>query len=193
MTRTTGLQITTGAESLMQQDEMESCVDSCVARIRSMAVTWEPILARSVWYQAVGALADAVAQKMVADVMDTAAIGQDDAYAIAQAIAKVAELDDLFLPSRAGKQQQQGGGGGGEAGEFATTPQYAGSWLRLKYLSEVLQSNLNEVRYLWFESELGLYFSAAEVVELIKLSFEDNARSREVVKEVTQRPHPVKA
>lgn len=171
----------------MQQDDIESCVDSAVARIRSLAVTWEPILARSVWYQAVGSLADSVAQKLVADVTDMASIGQEEAYSIAQVIARLTELDDLFMPSRAL------GGLEPEAGEFATTPQYAGSWLRLKYLSEVLQSNLNEVRYLWFESELSLYFSAVEVTDLINVSFEDNARSREVIKEITQKPHPVAA
>ncbi|CAI4210289.1 unnamed protein product [Parascedosporium putredinis] len=93
--------------------------------------------------------------------MDLPAIGQDEAYNIASMIAKVTELDD-----------------------------YAPSWLRLQYLSEVLQSNLNEVRYLWFESELSLYFSAGEVIDLVNVSFEANARSKEVIREIKERPHP---
>jgi protein transport protein DSL1/ZW10 len=168
----------------MQQDDIESCIESAVARVRAMAQAWEPILARSVWYQAVGSLAESISQKIITDIMDMSSIGQDEAYSVAQVIAKVTELDDLFLPSRLhGKAP--------DAGDFASTPQYASSWLRLKYLSEVLQSNLNEVRYLWFDSELSLYFSPDEVVDLIKLSFEDNARSREVVKEILQKPRPV--
>lgn len=173
----------------MQQDEMEASVDAAVARVRSMAVTWETILARSVWYQAVGSLVDALSQKMIADVTDMSSIGQDEAYRIAQQIAKATELDDLFRPSRGG-----GGGAGQQQGaedEVPATAQYAATWLRLQYLSEVLQSNLNEVKYLWCEGELSLYFSAEEVVDLIEASFEANARTKETIREIRDRPQPV--
>ena len=175
----------TGTHSLMHQEEMESCVDSTVARVRAMAVTWDDILARSVWCQAVGSLVDTLATKVISDVMDMSSIGQDEAYNIANLIAKVTELDDLFLPSKLSGREAES-----SAGEVALTAQYAPSWLRLQYLSEVLQSNLNEVRYLWFESELSLYFSAEEVVDLVNASFEVNARSREVIREIGERPHP---
>ena len=147
-----------------------------------MAVTWESILARSAWYQAVGSLVDALSSKIITDVMEASSISQDQAYNVAQLIANVTELDDLFLPSRVSGQVHPD--------EVPMTAQYAGSWLRLKYLSEVLQSNLRDIRYLWMESELSLYFTKDEVVDLINLSFEDNARTREVIKEITQNPHP---
>lgn len=173
-----------GEQNLMQQDETESCIDFACARVRAMAVTWENILARSVWYQAVGSLVDALSSKIIADVMDMSAIGQDEAYNIAKMISTVTELDDLFLPARGGGSTQA------PTDEVPTTAQYASTWLRLKYLSEVLQSNLRDLRYLWMESELSLYFSVDEVLELINMSFEDNPRTREVVREITQNPHP---
>ncbi|EEY17246.1 conserved hypothetical protein [Verticillium alfalfae VaMs.102] len=185
-----------GEQSLMQQDEMDSCIDSAMARVRSMAVTWESILARSVWYQAVGALVDRLATKIISDVMDMASVGQDEAYKIAQLIAKVTELDDLFLPSRSSSSAATAGGReptAADAEEIPATAQYASSWLRLKYLSEVLQSNLNEVKYLWCDSELSLYFSADEVVDLIEASFEANARTKETIREIRERPQPVLA
>lgn len=168
----------------MHQDEVESCVSTAVARVRYMAITWEPILSRSVWQQAVGSLVDSVAVKIINDVMELPSIGQDEAYNIANLIATVTELDDLFLPPNpagAGKPKEA----------IPTTAQYSPSWLRLKYLSEVLQSNLKDVRYLWIESELSLYFSAEEVVDLIKISFEDNTRTREVIKEIMGKPRPL--
>ncbi|OHF02795.1 is centromere binding protein at prophase [Colletotrichum orchidophilum] len=182
-----------GDQSLMQQDELDSCVDSALARVRSMAVTWELILARSVWYQAVGSLLDALSSKIISDVMDASSIGQDDAYGIAKLIAKVTELDDLFLPSRstaatAAAHGQQVSSG---ADEIPTTAQYVATWLRLKYLSEVLQSNLNEVKYLWCDSELSLYFSADEVVDLIEASFDANPRMRETIRAIRETPSPV--
>ncbi|KAL2760459.1 hypothetical protein ACRALDRAFT_1038588 [Sodiomyces alcalophilus JCM 7366] len=178
-----------GEQSIIQQHDAEVSVDSAVTRVRSMATTWETILARSVWYQAIGALVDGLSAKMITDVMDAPSIGQDEAYKMAQLIARATELDDLFLPSRAWGRQRQAEA----ADEVPMTAQYAGTWLRLKYLSEVLQSNLNEVRYLWFESELSLYFSAEEVVDLIEASFELNARTKDTIRQIKEQPHPVEA
>lgn len=171
-----------GEQSLLHQDDPENYVEAAVSRIRSMAMTWEAILARSAWYQAVGSLVEALSSKVLTDVTDASSISQDQAYNVAKLIANVTELDDLFLPNRVSGQLQPN--------EVPMTTQYAASWLRLKYLSEVLQSNLRDIRYLWMESELSLYFTKDEVVDLINLSFEDNPRTREVIKEITQNPHP---
>ncbi|KAL1882993.1 hypothetical protein VTK73DRAFT_515 [Phialemonium thermophilum] len=172
-----------GEQNLMQQDETESLVDSAVARVRALATAWEGVLARSVWCQAVGSLVDTISTKFISDVMDLPSIGQDEAYNISRLISTVTELDNLFLPSRLS-------GVNPVEDEIPTTAQYASSWLRLKYLSEVLQSNLRDVRYLWMESELSLYFTVDEVVDLINLSFEDNSRTREVIREIRQNPQP---
>ncbi|RYP56401.1 hypothetical protein DL769_009923 [Monosporascus sp. CRB-8-3] len=172
-----------GSQNVLQQDgldssDLEAQVDNAVGRVRAVAATWSNILSRSAWTQAVGSLVDTVSSKLIADVMDLAGIGQEEAYNIASLIARVEQLDGLFLPSDAGKDA------------IPNTAQYAASWLRLKYLSEVLQSNLQEVLYLWNESELSLEFSAEEVVELIRLSFVDNVRTRDVIREIESRPHP---
>lgn len=173
-----------GSDGLVGQDEWAAAIESGTARIRTMAATWEAILARSVWSQAVGSLADALASKLIMDVLDMQSIGQDEGYSIAKLIAAATGLDDLFLPSRlAGTQPSEE--------EIPTTAQYAPSWLRLKYLSEVLQGNLNEVKYLWLDSELSLYFTPSEVVDLIQASFADNARTRETIRAIQDNPQPL--
>lgn len=171
-----------GEQSLLQQDELDSCIDLAVARVRSLAAVWDGILARSAWYQAVGALVDALSLKIIADVMEAPGVSQDDAYNIAKLIATVTELDDLFVPTKHHQQSKEA--------EASQTMLYAPSWMRLKYLSEVLQSNLRDVRFLWMDSELSLFFTVGEVIDLINLSFEDNARTREVIREITANPHP---
>ncbi|KAI1390878.1 uncharacterized protein F4822DRAFT_394691 [Hypoxylon trugodes] len=173
-----------GSQNLLQQDglstsDLEAQVDGATGHVRALAATWSNILSKSAWSQTVGSLVDIVASKLVADVMDLAGIGQDEAFNIASLIARITELDDLFLPSDAPRDA------------VPSTAEYAASWLRLKYLSEVLQSNLQDVRYLWMESELSLYFTVDEVVELIGLSFVDNARTREVVREIEAHPQPL--
>ncbi|KAL5093067.1 hypothetical protein Trisim1_011859 [Trichoderma cf. simile WF8] len=166
-----------GSQSLVQQDDKESSIEAGTARIRSVAATWDPILRRSVWSQAVGSLADSLASRLISDVLEMSSIGQDEAYNIAQLIALATELDDLFMPSKLS-------GTAPAPDEMPTTAQYAPSWLRLKYLGEVLQSNLNEVKFLWCDSELSLYFTVDEVIDLIHASFEDNARTRDTIREI---------
>ncbi|KAF3077553.1 hypothetical protein CFAM422_000316 [Trichoderma lentiforme] len=166
-----------GSQSLVQQDDKESSIEAGTARIRSVAATWDPILRRSVWSQAVGSLADSLASRLISDVLEMSSIGQDEAYSIAQLIALATELDDLFMPSKLS-------GTAPSPDEMPTTAQYAPSWLRLKYLGEVLQSNLNEVKFLWCDSELSLYFTVDEVIDLIHASFEDNARTRDTIREI---------
>ncbi|KAK4075292.1 uncharacterized protein Triagg1_4413 [Trichoderma aggressivum f. europaeum] len=166
-----------GSQSLVQQDDKETSIEAGTARIRSVAATWDPILRRSVWSQAVGSLADSLASRLISDVLEMSSIGQDEAYSIAQLIALATELDDLFMPSKLS-------GTAPAPDEMPTTAQYAPSWLRLKYLGEVLQSNLNEVKFLWCDSELSLYFTVDEVIDLIHASFEDNARTRDTIREI---------
>ncbi|CAJ2507607.1 Uu.00g087930.m01.CDS01 [Anthostomella pinea] len=182
--RTVLRDLLSGSQNLLQQDDLDSSdleaqVDNATGHVRALAATWSKILSKSAWSQAVGSLVDTVASKLVTDVMDLPGIGQDEAYNIANLIARLTKLDDLFLPPGAGEDA------------MAATAEYASSWLRLKYLSLFLQSNLPDVRYLWVESELSLYFTVDEVVELIGLSFVDNARTREVVREIEGKPHPL--
>ncbi len=167
----------TGEQNLMHTDDTASSLSTATGHVRSLAAAWEAVLARSVWQQAVGALVDAVAAKLIADVMDLPSIGQDEAYSIAKLIASAEELDDLFVVA-------------GDGSGVPRTAQFAASWLRLKYLSEVLQSNLRDVRFLWVEGELSLYFTAEEVVDLVKVSFEDNVRTREVIREIRANVRP---
>lgn len=172
-----------GTQSLMQQDETEASIEAGTARIRLMETTWEPILARSVLSQAMGSLVDALSTRIISDVLDMSSIGQEESTNIANLIGIATTLDDLFLPSKLGGTEPV-------EDEVAVTQQYAPTWLRLQYLGELLRSNLNDVKFLWCEGKLSMDFTVDEVVDLIEASFEDNARTRETIKEIRSRPHP---
>lgn len=168
-------------------DDVKAAVEAGTSRIQVVAATWEPILARSVWTQAVGSLTDSLATHLITEVLEMSSIGQDEAYNIADAISSAEELDKFFLPSNLlppeqRKQQPH------DADEIPLTDRYAPNWLRLKYLSQVLQSNLVDVKYLWCEGQLSLYFSATEVVDLVHASFEDNPKTRETVRDIEAKP-----
>ena len=129
-----------------------------------MATQWKAILPYSVLASALGSLANKVASKLIYDVLDLQSLNADAAENTAKLISNVETLDDLF--------------------NKAETPKFADQWMKMKFLSEVLQSNLQDIRMLWFESDLGLYFTKEEVLELIQLSFEDNTKSKQLMREI---------
>jgi centromere/kinetochore protein ZW10 len=154
-----------------------------VQLIRTVAQTWEPILSKSAWTQAIGSLLSTLCQKIIMDVSDLSSLGSDLSFHIASLITKIVKLDDLFTPKDISSN------GAGEAHQPVTS-QYVPQWLKLQFLSEVLQSELKDVTYLWFESDLSLYFTAQEVIDLIEMSFEHNARTRHAISEIKNSPTP---
>ncbi|KAG5921503.1 hypothetical protein E4U53_003787 [Claviceps sorghi] len=185
MQRTVLQDLVGSSQSIVQQDDAAGAIEAGIARIRSMASTWEGILPRSVWSQAVGSLVDALAHRIVTDVLDVASMGQDEAYRLAHLIATTTALDDLFLPSKL-----RGTAPARAGDEMPTTEQYAPNWPRLTYLGEMLQSDLNGIRALWCEQKLSYYFTAHEVVDVIRASFEDNPRTRHTIKEIEKTHYP---
>jgi len=139
-------------------------IESVVIHIRTLAMQWKAVLPYSVLASALGSLVNKVASKIIYDVLDLQSLNADAAENTAKLISNVELLDDLF--------------------NKAETPKFADQWMKMKFLSEVLQSNLQDIRMLWFESDLGLYFTKEEVLELIQLSFEDNAKSKQLKKEI---------
>ncbi|KAH8804607.1 centromere/kinetochore protein-like protein zw10 [Xylogone sp. PMI_703] len=172
-----------GAQNFLHQDglapeELQSGVDSVVEHIKRLADLWKPILSRSAWASSIGALLNTIATKIILDIFELSDLSADQAYRTAQLISRVTELDSLFLPENKNEPQ------------IPTTSQYADKWLKLHFLNEVLQSNLKDIHFLWFESDLSLYFTVEEVVDLISLSFENNATVRDTVRQIRENPTP---
>lgn len=171
-----------GAQSFLNQDNDAStdqvAIESVVAHIRTLASQWRPVLSEAAWSQAIGAILSTVARKMIRDVTDLTVLGADEAFRVASLISLVTKLDDLFMPENP------------DADAVPTTSHYAPSWLKLNFLSEVLQSDLKDLMFLWSESDLSLYFGAEEVVDLIELSFETNWRTKEAIVKIRSEPFP---
>ncbi|PBP21206.1 centromere kinetochore protein, partial [Diplocarpon rosae] len=111
---------------------------------------------------------------------------------MATILSRVESLDELFIPKPdATRSKSQPHLSKNETDDAVPlTSQFADQWMKMKFLSEVLQSNLKDVRFLWFESDLSLYFSVSEVVDLVHLSFEKNAAVRQVVRDIRENPDP---
>jgi centromere/kinetochore protein ZW10 len=141
------------------------------------------------------------------DVFELDTIGVNDSHRIATTLTEVEGLSDLFVkpsepkstppspmrtrshpvePMTIGEKEE------GDADELNKKKEEGATmaalfvplWFRLNFLNQVLQSNLKEIRFLWFESDLSLYFEKEEVLDLLRLSFEMNANVRAVVREI---------
>ncbi|TAQ89496.1 hypothetical protein B7494_g2192 [Chlorociboria aeruginascens] len=189
-----------GAQNFLSQEtstptEREETVDTVVDHIKSMSKLWKPILTESVWASAVGSLVNAVASKIIKDIFDLSDMGVDEAEKTAKLISQVTKLDSLFLPTSPKTSYKSKSGKAPNphvetTSKLPMTAQYADKWLKLHFLSEVLQSNLKDIRFLWFESELSLHFTRDEVVDLINLSFENNPGVRQTIKDIREKRAP---
>jgi centromere/kinetochore protein ZW10 len=179
-----------GAQNFFQQDQLSDelfeSVRIVIGHIRSQAELWNTILPYSAWASATGSIVNAVASKLISDVFDLTDIGVDEAERIATLLSSVEELDNLFIPKALPHQESNGT----SEPPIPLTSQFADKWMKMKFLSEVLQSNLKDVKFLWFESDLSLYFTSDEVVDLIQLSFEQNAGVKQAIREIRERPTP---
>ncbi|KAF7923767.1 uncharacterized protein EAE98_007585 [Botrytis deweyae] len=158
-----------GSQNFVYNDS-ENAIRAVIGHINQQSASWKEILPSSTWASAVGTLVNTVATKIITDIFELTDLGVDDAERIAALIQQVEALESLFKENEIGT--------------------YAGNWIKMQFLSEVLQSNLKDIRYLWFESHLCLYFSKDEVRDLIELSFEDNQNSRSLIKDIKEKPLP---
>ncbi|CCD42975.1 putative centromere kinetochore protein zw10 protein [Botrytis cinerea BcDW1] len=158
-----------GSQNFVYNDS-ENAIRAVIGHINQQSASWKEILPSSTWVSAVGTLVNTVATKIISDIFELTDLGVDDAERIAALIQQVEALESLFKENEIGT--------------------YAGNWLKMQFLSEVLQSNLKDIRYLWFESHLSLYFSKDEVRDLIELSFENNLNVRSLIKDIKEKPLP---
>jgi centromere/kinetochore protein ZW10 len=161
-----------------------------VLHIRKVAALWEPILQYSAWVSSIGSLANSVCSKIISDVFDLESVGSDHSERISSLIDKVMGLDDLFIRKADSNTQNHGNNGDDVQQVASAVDQFADRWMALKSLKLVLESNLEDIKFFWFEGALSDHLTAEEVVDLIGLSFENNAGVRYLKREISNNPSP---
>jgi len=169
------------------KNSLNSSIDPVISHVREQAAVWRGILPYSAWASAAGSLVNTIATRIISDVFDLTDISVDEAERIATVISRVEAMDSMFM-----KNDIPGNNTTGED-QIPMTSRFADKWMKMKFLSEVLQSNLAEVKFLWFESDLSIYFTVDEVVELVGLSFEKNQAVRGAIREIREKPFPKEA
>ncbi|KAI4208369.1 MAG: hypothetical protein LQ348_000220 [Seirophora lacunosa] len=159
--------------------ECDLAVASITDRLRDIHKQWKGALSHSALLQSVGSLLGTIIDKIVIDIEDMSDISEPESQRLTAYCKQIIALEDLFLPQESAT---------GEAETVPLTAVYAHGWFKFQYLSEVLDSSLVDIKYLWMEGGLGLEYEVEEVVDLIEALFADSEHRRRAIGEIRRSP-----
>ena len=155
-------------------------ITSAVERVHNLHVQWEPILSHSALLQSLGSLLSTLITKVMVDVEDISDISEPESRQLAIFCNRVASVEKLFLPYVRGQERAEAA--------VTLTAVYTPGWLKFQYLTNILESSLIDIKFLWEKGELSLEFDVEEVVELVEALFADTEHRRRAIGEMRRVP-----
>ena len=156
--------------------ECDIAITSTVDRLRYLDSEWRPVLSWSALLQSLGILLGTVINKMMNDIEDMPDISETMSQRLAAYCGRVTLLGDLFTPQSAPSPEAED--------LMPVTAVYTPGWLRFQYLSNILESTLVDIKYLWIEGELSLEMTENELISLIEALFSDSDIRRRAIGEI---------
>jgi centromere/kinetochore protein ZW10 len=154
-------------------------VQDAVNRVRDVNRVWQGVLSDSARLQSLGSLTGTLVKQIVSDILERAddpiGISEEQSKALKGFCDKIAELSDLF---------EEPGASDTTLEKPSLVHVYTPNWFRFKYLGEILDASLADIKYLWMEGELKLEFRVDEVVELIQALFADSSYRRDAIRDI---------
>lgn len=153
----------------------EKAVKECNLHLNSLASLWRDILPKIKYFQVFGQFYDLIFKRLIGFILNFEDISTDDAnYFILLLNLFKSSLVKIFNDEPMNNDDVDS-----EELSFAAskinvkTEKYIKSWMRYKYLIEILNANLQKIVDLWSESKgpLALYFTSDEIRHLIRALF----------------------
>ena len=164
-------------EALFSQ-ECDLAIRSIVDRIRDLHRQWKDVLSHSALLQSLGSLLTTVIDKIIIDVEDMNDISEPESQRLTTYCRQVIALEDIFMPQHPVDSPSN------NEDTIALTAVYTRGWFKFQYLSEILDSSLIDIKYLWTDGGLKLEYDTEEVVELIEALFADSEHRRRAIGEI---------
>ena len=158
--------------------ECDLAVKSIVDRLRDTHKQWKGVLSYSALLQSIGSLLSTVIDKIIIDVEDMSDISEPESQRLTAYCRQVIAVEDLFLPRQSADSISS------EEDTVPLTAVYVPGWFRFQYLSEILDSSLVDIKYLWTDGGLQLEYDMEEVVELIEALFADSEHRRRAIGDI---------
>lgn len=133
------------------------------------------------WYclmlQSRGSLLPTVLDKVIIVIEDMSDISEAESQRLTDFCNRVAALEDItpeISPSEAAHGESP----------IPLTAVYTLNLLKSQYLTNILESPLADIKYLWTEGELGLEFQMKKLVDLIEALFADSEHRGKAIGEI---------
>ncbi|KAL8764401.1 MAG: hypothetical protein Q9184_000106 [Pyrenodesmia sp. 2 TL-2023] len=159
--------------------ECDLAVNSINDRLRHIHKQWKSVLSHSALLQSIGSLLSTVIDKVIIDIEDMNDISEPESQRLTAYCKQLIALEDLFLPDL-----QPGSAHSGQQEAVPLPAVYAPGWFKFQFLSEILDSSLVDIKYLWTEGGLQLEYDTEEVVDLIEALFADSEHRRKAIAEI---------
>ncbi|KAG2042649.1 hypothetical protein BDR03DRAFT_569603 [Suillus americanus] len=138
-------------------DDCEMTISRVVREVRSAANAWKPVLPKSKYYTAVGAIVEVSLQRILENILAIPDIPEVESHKLSELCRILAALEGLFVE---------------DSSESSFVASYVPSWLKFSYLSELLEASMADLTYLFEEGAL-VDFEVDELVKLVRALFAD--------------------
>lgn len=170
--------------------EYKGTIEIVIERVKQVNTEWTGVLAESVKLQSVGSLLGTVVNKITADILeladDSSGISEEQSQILKGFCDQVTLLSALFEqttpPNDSTDEVHQSGEPAPEVRDLTSV--YVPGWLRFRYLAEVLEASLADIKFMWMESGLSYEFEMNEVTDLIEALFADSDYRRNALREI---------
>ena len=163
--------------------ECENAIAGVIDRIKTVYETWKVVLSTSTLLQAVGGLLSAATSKMVSDVEDMDDISEPQSQRLSSLFGRLKDVEDMFVaPSL--NFSALGFADADERRNMSQIALFSPGWLRFTYLIDILDSNLEEIKYYWTHGFLGIEYTQDEVIDLVKALFSDSSHRKNFISDI---------
>ncbi|KAL1595834.1 ribosome biogenesis protein ytm1 [Paraconiothyrium brasiliense] len=152
--------------------ECDNAIAMTIDRIADVKNAWKPVLSHSALLQSLGSLVSTALAKFIADIEDMTDIAEDESKKLRGYCVSLSSLSALFITEDDDGQQRD------------MTSVYTPNWFKFQYLSEILDSSLADIKYMWTDGELKLEMEVDEVLDLIRALFAESDYRRKAIADI---------
>ncbi|EMR09636.1 hypothetical protein PNEG_02220 [Pneumocystis murina B123] len=164
------LERTRGFVNCTDKQQIEICsfaLSDLQEMFRVLSKSWGEIFTRETLFESIGRLLEIVVVYIITAIKDIPDISEAESKQLSTLFNQFAQVEDIFTVE---KQM------------FPITPTYVPSWLKFRYLLEILEASMQDLMYLYNSGAL-VDFEKEEIIDLLKTLFaETPSRAENILK-----------
>ncbi|CCJ30214.1 unnamed protein product, partial [Pneumocystis jirovecii] len=140
------------------KQQLERCIrviSDLYEKFQMLSKLWSKILPRETFFESIGQLLETAVAYIIIAIKNISDISEAESKQLSELCNQFAQVEDIFVI---------------EEQELPITPTYVPSWLKFRYLAEILEASMQDVMYLYNSGAL-IDFDKEEIISLLKTLF----------------------